>query len=194
MIKNIVITGIGGQGVLFLSGLVRKAAALKFGAVFGYDNRGGAQRLGHVCSVIRFDTRAEGKSMAIDFPDGACDLLLALEASEALKFNGKISGRTLAVLDEFMIPPTNVRRANKDYFKKDDISRHFTATAGKLVMRPFRIMAEERFGNPLDANLVALGAALSVPESALEPDDFRGIVGREEMKKMIFGFEGGFLK
>ncbi|EKD68591.1 MAG: hypothetical protein ACD_47C00534G0002, partial [uncultured bacterium] len=54
-VKNIIITGIGGQGVLYLSAILRGALARKYGAISGYDNRGGAQRLGHVASVIRFD-------------------------------------------------------------------------------------------------------------------------------------------
>ncbi|HOD40367.1 MAG TPA: 2-oxoacid:acceptor oxidoreductase family protein, partial [Candidatus Wallbacteria bacterium] len=124
-VKNIIITGIGGQGVLYLSSLLRRALVEKYGAVTGYDVRGGAQRLGHVASIIRFEDSGDAaRRLAIDFDDGACDFALALEASELLKFNAKLSSRSLAISDEFIINPTNIRRRDGTYYGFEAIKRH----------------------------------------------------------------------
>ncbi len=78
-VKNIIITGIGGQGVLYLSSLLRRALVEKYGAVTGYDVRGGAQRLGHVASIIRFEDSGDaapdaGEDAGADAGDGDADL------------------------------------------------------------------------------------------------------------------------
>lgn len=160
-IKNVIITGIGGQGVLYASSILRLALADEYGAISGCDNRGGAQRLGHVASVVRFDAagnfRGGGRAPAIDFADGGCDLAIALEASELLKFNGKLGPRSVIVSDEFLMPPTNVRRSDSDYFKFVDIKSHFENIAPRYIHGDLRGRAAALYGTPLAANLLALG-------------------------------------
>ncbi len=189
-VKNIIITGIGGQGVLYLSSLLRRALVEKYGAVTGYDVRGGAQRLGHVASIIRFEDSGDAaRRLAIDFDDGACDFALALEASELLKFNAKLSSRSLAISDEFIITPTNIRRRDGTYYGFEAIKRHFMATTGKFVHANFRGEAAKKFNGPLSANLIMLGRLLKETGALLGLEDIETACNEEEFKIIKYGFE-----
>ncbi len=199
--KNIIITGMGGQGVLYLTSLMRQALLKKYGAITGYDNRGGAQRLGHVASIIRFEDgfndEADGCindgtgsanannaisqntapqsvstfTRALDFDDGACDYALSLEASELLKFNDKLSGRSLIITDEFIMAPTNIRRADAAYFKFSELKRHFTQITARFIHGDFRNEAKRISGGAQAANLLLLGRFIALSEGALELKD-----------------------
>lgn len=190
-VKNLIITGIGGQGVLYLSAILRRALVEKYGGVTGYDVRGGAQRLGHVASVIRFEDSPgdRPRRLAIDFDDGACDFALALEASELLKFNSKLSARSVAVSDEFIITPTNVRRRDLEYFDFASLKRHFTAITAKYIHGDFRGAARKNFNEPLSANLIMLGRLIKETGAALGLEDIETACGKEEFKIIKYGFE-----
>lgn len=180
--KNLIITGIGGQGVSFLSTLLRRAIGRKFRNFTGYDDRGGAQRFGHVASIIRFNPdRSSQRAMAIDFPDGGAHWVIGLEASEPLRFNAKISANTVVFLDSYIVPPTNVRREDKLYFSLEDLVGHYGRIGCTLIVRDFRALAKERSGTPLEANLLMLGEFLKNCSGLLAPTDFVNITGPREL-------------
>lgn len=88
MIKvQIVISGVGGQGVLFVAGLFTEAAKRKGLNVLGAENHGMSQRGGSVTSHLKIGS-FESPLVA----EGDADLLIGLEATETL--------RTLAYLHE----------------------------------------------------------------------------------------------
>lgn len=188
MIKNIIITGIGGQGVLYLSAMMRKLLAVRYGAVSGFDNRGGAQRLGHVCSAIRYSPAGADKSMAMDFADGACDFLIALEASEALRFNAKVSKRTIVIMDDFIIPPTNIRRSGSEYFKLDEIRTHFENMARSVVVKNFRKISADNFESHLYANLLMFGEFIKNAGEDLPFEFVKEMVSGNDLEKIKYGY------
>ncbi|HBC75672.1 MAG: hypothetical protein A2008_01065 [Candidatus Wallbacteria bacterium GWC2_49_35] len=196
-VKNIIITGIGGQGVLYLSAILRGALARKYGAISGYDNRGGAQRLGHVASVIRFDDadgHGAGRAPAIDFADFGCDFAIALEASELLKFNRKFGTKSVIITDEFIMPPTNVRRAGDEYFKFDQIKTHFEGMVKKFIHGDLRNQAAGRFGNHLTANLLALGCFIKESGGLLSCGDFKNACSEKDLKTIESLMDKGAVK
>lgn len=215
--KNIIITGMGGQGVLYLSSIMRHALLKKYGAITGYDNRGGAQRLGHVASIIRFDDDFKGENggcinggtgageaglkemqnarpqsvstftRALDFDDGACDYALSLEASELLKFNDKLSRRSLIITDEFIMAPTNIRRADSAYFKFSELKRHFTQITERFIHEDFRGEAKKITGGAQAANLLLLGRFIAQSEGALELKDIKDFCGSKDFELVSRG-------
>ncbi len=221
--KNIIITGMGGQGVLYLSSIMRRALLNKYGAITGYDNRGGAQRLGHVASIIRFDDGRSGGGAgcgfkaggggdggngineikkaaqqgasnfeyAVDFDDGACDYALSLEASELLKFNAKLSGQSLIITDEFIMAPTNIRRADAAYFKFSELKRHFTRITDKFIHCDFRGESKKNSGATRAANLLLLGRFIAASDGALELEDIYKICGGDDFEIIKRGAQMG---
>jgi indolepyruvate ferredoxin oxidoreductase beta subunit len=192
MIKNLIVVGMGGQGVKLVSTLLRKAVGGKFGRFGGFEERGGAQRYGPVASAIRFSTEPEYKGpLALDFKDGGCDWVLSLEASEPLRYDRKLGRGTLIVTDSYIVPPTNVRRDDGDYFTLEQLSKHYKDRGCELYVRPFRDLAKEHTNNPLNANLLALGFLLKTMDGLMEVQDFADLIDDSQLKILGHGFDMG---
>lgn len=158
MIKNIIITGIGGQGVVTAAGLLREAALIAGYRLGGQDNRGGAQRLGHVAAIIRFTDEPE-RPLAPEIPDGECDLLISLEASEGLRYASSIGQNTLVVFGTRLVIPTNQRRARLPYVTLCQCKDAYHQRAKRVMSFDLDTMARDAFQKPVLGNLIALGAA-----------------------------------
>lgn len=163
---SLILTGLGGQGVLTAGRLLRHALAAR--KLAGWDNRGGAQRFGHVAAIIRA-TAEPGAPLSLDIPPGAADALLALEASEALRFLDRAGPRTLVLLDRFVLVPTNVRRARGSHPSADEVAARFRARGAAVALDDFRARAAALSGDARDASLLMIGrlAALTgMPDEA----------------------------
>lgn len=157
MIKNIIITGIGGQGVVTAAGLLREAALIAGFRLAGQDNRGGAQRLGHVAAIIRC-TDDPDVPLAPEIPDGECDLLISLEASEGLRYARSIGRNTLVVHGTRLVIPTNQRRARLPYITMNECHEAYRQRAQRVLSFDLDTMARDAFRKPVLGNLIALGA------------------------------------
>ena len=78
---NIYLAGVGGQGIGLLSEIILRAGDLAGQPVKGVDTHGLAQRGGMVKSQIRIGRNVHSPLI----PEGAADLVLALERHEALR-------------------------------------------------------------------------------------------------------------
>ena len=77
---QVVISGFGGQGVVFLVKVLSIASSLKNEKCLGTENHGMSQRGGSVSCYVKI---GDFSSPAID--EGQADLLIALEGDEALR-------------------------------------------------------------------------------------------------------------
>jgi len=157
MIKNVIITGIGGQGVVTAASLLREAALIAGFRLAGQDNRGGAQRLGHVAALIRF-TDEPGRPLSPEIPDGECDLLISLEASEGLRYARSIGRNTFIVHGTRIVIPTNQRRARLLYVTLNQCQEAYRQRAQQVLGIDLDAMAREAFRKPVLGKLIALGA------------------------------------
>lgn len=99
---SLLCVGVGGQGVVRASQILAWAALLDGYDVRGAETHGMAQRGGSVASYLRFGTDVHGALI----PRGAVDALLALEASEALRFADYAGGSTVALVStNQQVPP-----------------------------------------------------------------------------------------
>ena len=77
---DLLVTGVGGQGIVLMSELLGTAAVRDGIAVKGSEVLGMAQRGGSVFSNIRLGSGAYAPMT----PEGKCDVLIGVESSEAL--------------------------------------------------------------------------------------------------------------
>ena len=108
---NLLIAGVGGQGVITLSGLVVHAAVRSGFDVKQNEIHGMAQRGGSVSSHVRIGRKIH--SPVID--EGAADVLLALEKLEALRCIHYLSPSGLLIVDDRAIPPLSVSTGAIEY-------------------------------------------------------------------------------
>ena len=104
-IFNILIVGVGGQGIILASDILTLAAQYA-----GYDTKkseihGMSQRGGSVFSHIRFGEKVYSPVI----PEGEVDILISLEEMETLRWLYYINENTKVFLLEEKIKPSNVK-------------------------------------------------------------------------------------
>jgi len=153
-VTNVLIVGVGGQGVLLASTLLSKIALdagldVKQSEVHGMSQRGGS-----VSSHVRFGERVH--SALID--DGTVDILLAFEKLEALRYGHTVRKKKgVALVNDQRIDPSPVAIGLAEY-PEDRIFPELEAQAGKVFKINGPGLADEA-GFPGAVNVVLLGAA-----------------------------------
>jgi indolepyruvate ferredoxin oxidoreductase, beta subunit len=140
MVTRIVLAGIGGQGVVYATKLLARAALLSGRAVMAAENHGMSQRGGSVMSHVKI-----GDSQAPLIRRGTGDALIAFERAEAI--------RNLVF----------VRPGGRVYLNAaDDLNEPLAARLGDLGIGVRRVDATDQaltLDAPGTANLVLLGFA-----------------------------------
>jgi indolepyruvate ferredoxin oxidoreductase beta subunit len=158
---NVLLAGIGGQGVLTASQLLAEA-----GVRAGYDVKksevhGMAQRGGVVTSHVRIGRRVYSPIIS----SGEVDVLVAFEEAEALRWRSEVrSGGTLMVNCLQVAPPV----VNLGLFKyPDDALANLRAFDGSFIPVEASALAVQA-GSPRLAGTILMGAASAVLPLAVD--------------------------
>jgi len=148
---NILICGVGGQGVVLASAILADLALRK-----GYDVKQGvvkgmAQRGGSVVSNLRFGEKVYSPLI----PKGEVDFLFSTEKLETLRWIEWCSPKTLIIADSLEIYPPAVNRGEAEYPK--DIEEFLRSNFERVYLLPATEIAKN-LGDPRIANVVLLGA------------------------------------
>lgn len=149
-ITNVLLVGVGGQGILLTSEVLAKAAFEEGCDVKKSEVHGMAQRGGSVSSEVRFGDKIYSPLIK----KGDADFLLALEKLEALRFIDYLKKGGVLILNDLEIPPLMVSIAKQEY-PKDIIFRLKKRTSRVIKMQALNIA--EIAGNSKTLNLVLLG-------------------------------------
>jgi len=150
---NILITGVGGQGVILMSELLGKSAVEDGLRVRGSEILGMAVRGGSVTSIIRIGDEVYGPLI----PMGKCDALVGMEPSEALRNITYLSRSSLVILNTAVTIPFTVSLGKSKYPGLDEILGKLSQASGRVVKLDANHLASEA-GSLLTANIVMLGA------------------------------------
>lgn len=155
MIKefNVLITGVGGQGVILMSELLGSAAVSDGLNVRGSEVLGMAVRGGSVISTIRVGSEVYGPLI----PMGKCNILIGMEPSEALRNITYLSPSSLVILNIAKIVPTSVFIGESNYPSLEEIVGKLSEIASGVIRLNATQIAEEA-GSVMAANIVLLGA------------------------------------
>ncbi|KKM77832.1 hypothetical protein LCGC14_1366030 [marine sediment metagenome] len=108
---NLLIVGVGGQGVIRAIQILAWAALSDKFKVRTAETHGMAQRGGSVSSFLRFGKEVEGPLI----PRGHCQIILALEPSEAVRNFNYASPNTLIFINNHIIIPPSIHLMNMEY-------------------------------------------------------------------------------
>lgn len=166
MVTNVLLTGVGGQGIITASSVLAEACRragwqLKKSEVHGMSQRGGS-----VISYVRFSPDEPVHSPLI--PEGAADLMLAFEPLEALRQISQTRKGAKVLVEERRIPPMTVSTGACVY--PEDCLERLLASGREVRVIPALERALE-LGEPRAANTVMLGALaalLDLPAEAWE--------------------------
>ena len=154
MVTNLLLCGVGGQGIITASEVIAEAALLAGCRIKKSEVHGMSQRGGNVESHVRFSRDADVHSPLI--PRGEVDVLLAFELLEALRGLPMTRPDALVIADNRRIVPVSVTGGAFEY--PADPAEDLAASGRRVhVIEAFRIACE--VGEPRAANIVLLGAA-----------------------------------
>ena len=169
--KNIIIAGVGGQGILTIASIIDLAAMnlglhVKQAEVHGMSQRGGA---------VESHLRISSEEIYSDLiPLGKADLILSIEPMEALRYLPYLSPE--GVIVTATEPYKNITHYPEEEKLMDTIKEsaaHLPVEAGTLARKA---------GSPKSFNVVMLGAAS--PYIGMEAAELEKAIG------MFFGRKG----
>jgi indolepyruvate ferredoxin oxidoreductase beta subunit len=150
---NVLITGVGGQGVILMSELLGGAAVKDKLKVRGSEILGMAVRGGSVTSAIRLGEDVYGPLI----PDGKCSALVGMEPSEALRNITCLSKSSLVIVNTAKTVPFTVPLGQSRYPSLEVILEKLNKAAEKVIQLDAAKMALKA-GSLLTTNVVMLGA------------------------------------
>ena len=158
---DILLVGVGGQGVMTLGDLlVRAAFAAEFPASF-CPTKGMAQRGGFVKVEVRLGVAGAGPRIG----KRNADVIVSMERSEALKGLPYASADAQFVLYDHVWEPTGVQLGQDTYPSIEDVTRAIeTATEHLTVIAPSDVPSLD--GKHVAANIVVLGTLVAQPRVA----------------------------
>jgi indolepyruvate ferredoxin oxidoreductase beta subunit len=189
---NIIICGVGGQGVVLVSELLGNAAVRGRVAVKGSEVLGMAQRGGSVFSNLRLG----GDVIAPMTPEGKCDVLIAVEPSEALRSIQYLAKNSVVVLNTTTVMPYTVYLGQSKYPAQDAIIKKLREVTDRIITLDASGLAKEA-GSLQAANVVMLGALFGTGlmpvkvETAKEAilSRFKAKVGETNIKAFDLGYD-----
>jgi len=170
MKTDIILAGVGGQGILSIAAAIGLAAVdqklyIKQAEVHGMSQRGGD---------VQSNLRLSDKEIASDLiPFGSADIILSIEPMEALRYlpylskNGWVITNTIPFININNYPETEEVMA-----ELAKLPRHITIDADQIA---------KDSGSPKSSNMVMLGAAapfLGIPFESLE-EAIRQLFGKK---------------
>jgi indolepyruvate ferredoxin oxidoreductase beta subunit len=149
---DVLVTGVGGQGVVLASDIIGETALAAGFDVKKTDTLGMAQRGGSVVSHVRLAEKVRSPLIK----EGEVDLLLAFEKLEAARWSHYLRPGAVAIVNTYEQPPQSVSLGQGKYPSDDEI----VAALKRLTDRIYLIDASARareLGNVRTVNIYMLG-------------------------------------
>ena len=151
---DLLITGVGGQGVILASDIIGEAALAAGYDVKKTDTLGMAQRGGSVVSHVRIGQRVWSPLIK----EGEVDILVAFEKLEATRWGHYLRSGAIAIVNSHALPPLSVVLGNERYPTDEEIAD----SLGQWADRIYFIDGTSRtrkFGDVRTLNMFMLGCA-----------------------------------
>ena len=187
MKKDIILCGVGGQGILSIATIIGEAATkadvnLKQAEVHGMSQRGG-----DVQSNLRLST---GTIWSDLIPMGCCDIIISMEPMEALRYLPYLS-------KEGVVVTSNKPFVNIPNYPDQEALFQELNSLPHVVQLDIEQVAKEA-GSPRSANVVLLGMAAKYIE-IVSPEQLRQAVatvfarkGQSVVEANLKAFDMGF--
>jgi len=183
---NILLTGVGGQGLMLLSTVIGEACVASDIKVVTQEQHGLAQRSGSVSAHVRI-----GKAYSPLIPFGSADQIIAMEAMEALRYIEYLKPDGHIIMNTRLIHPVietnelvSKRREEHHYVTLEQIKEKIRKITNNIKSVDARLLASET-GNPRTENIVLLGAASQTKGFPLSSTQLIGVVEKIVPKSTI---------
>lgn len=159
MKKDIILAGVGGQGILSIATVIGEATLKENLNIKQAEVHGMSQRGGDVQSNLRISSDPIASDL---IPKGCADLIISLEPMEALRYLPYLSK------DGWIVTNTEPFVNIPNYPAMEDVNGELARIANVIKVDVDAIAKEA--GNPRGANIVLLGACSHL--LGIEPEKF----------------------
>lgn len=159
-ITNILLVGVGGQGILLASEILSETFMLAGYDVKKSEIHGMSQRGGSVVSHVRYGNEVFSPIV----PEGEGDILFGFELLETCRYLSLLKKGATIIANDLCIPPPSVL-SGKDIYPQGLTEKIGSRFPDFLLVDGLKIATEA--GNPRAANTALLGAVsrrLDIPE------------------------------
>jgi indolepyruvate ferredoxin oxidoreductase beta subunit len=162
---NIVLAGVGGQGILLAAEVLGTAAIKEDLNVRVSELHGMAQRGGAVVSNVRIGE----KVLAPTVLEGQADVLLGFEPLETLRNLKFVSEKALVIMSDEKIPPTELAAKMMKYPSMEEIvERIHRFTKNVIIVEAAKLA--KKAGNILTQNIVLIGALAAMEKMPVKTE------------------------
>ncbi len=150
-VKNILLAGVGGQGILLASEVLSEVMMMAGMDVKKNEIHGMSQRGGSVTSHVRYGKKVYSSII----PEGEVDILFSFELLETCRYLPLLRENGQVIVNNLKIAPPSVALGKQEYPANlaEEIGKKFPATT---VVNGLDLALEA--GNPKTVNTVLLGA------------------------------------
>jgi indolepyruvate ferredoxin oxidoreductase, beta subunit len=188
---NILITGVGGQGVILMSELLGQTAVRSGLRVRGSEVLGMAVRGGPVVSMIRFGDEIEGPLI----PIGKGDVLIAMEPAEGLRNIAYLAKSGAIILNTQKIIPPMVSIGASTYPDLETMIEKLKTLSSRLISLDADKMAQKA-GSIQTVNIVLLGALFGLGNIPIKKETMKETIKAHFPEKTapvnLKAFESGY--
>jgi indolepyruvate ferredoxin oxidoreductase beta subunit len=149
---DILVTGVGGQGVVLASDIIGETALAAGFDVKKTDTLGMAQRGGSVVSHVRLAEKVWSPLIK----EGEVDLLLAFEKLEAARWSHYLKPGAVVIVNTYEQPPLSVSLGQEKYPADDEIKTALRRRTDRIYFIDANKKAKE-LGNVRTLNILMLG-------------------------------------
>jgi indolepyruvate ferredoxin oxidoreductase beta subunit len=167
--NNILIVGVGGQGVILASNALSEVAMAHGFDVKKNEAHGQSQRGGTVPSHIRYGTKVHSPVIA----RGEADVLLAFEELEGLRFAHFLRSDGKLILNRQRIYPPRVSSGMDTY--PEDVPK-ILREHGIQTIEVSALEISKKLGNPLVVSTILLGILANHLE--FSPEEWRDVIAK----------------
>jgi indolepyruvate ferredoxin oxidoreductase beta subunit len=174
---DIIFAGVGGQGLMLLSAILGKAAVDAGMDVLTGEQHGLSQRQGSIYVHFRI-----GRPISPLIPYGTADMMIAMEATEALRYIEYLKDDGVIIMSNRIMPPPGEteevaldKERKTKYFTVEAIEKKLREITENIVLLDSLALANEA-GNPRTENSVLIGAVCSCKDFPIETESVRKAV------------------
>ena len=188
---NIVLAGVGGQGTILAAEVLGVAAVKDNLNVRVSEIHGMAQRGGAVTSNVRIGEKVSSPTVL----EGEADVLVGFEPLETVRNLKSTSEKTLVIMSDERIPPTELAAKNIDYPSMDEILKKIHRFTKKVITVETEKLAMQA-GSILTRNIVLLGVLAATGSLPMKTESLksalRELVPAKHVEMNLRAFKLGY--
>ncbi len=177
---DLLLAGVGGQGIIFAGQIIMEAALQEGFRVYGFEMHGMARRGGAVATHIRFGKEVYSPLV----PLGKGQLLAAFEPTEALRHVHFLSDGATVILNTAPVIPVSVSAGEGTYPSIEEIKGTIGKYSENIITLDATIIACE-VGNSVTMNVVMLGALCSSGTLPIQKDVLSKVIERRTPERLL---------